>query len=268
MRVKVSPMTRPARPALKRFIFRGVRAYLEGLLARISAPCLRNFDVTLFNQLIFALPALSRFIESTTELGFPVAKINFDQTFFSVSISNHWKEAKRDSSLYVQLSCKPFDWQVGSAAEICNALWWMLPSVEELAIDFHKHVVPPEWRNVVDSTTWCDLLRPFKRVKKLQVCHALTLDLSRALQPDEEQWGADGGMPEGILFLSLPALQELVLEAGHDDNAFKALIDARQRMGCPIQLIGRPIPSIQVPEPPINRRRRNWFQRQIWDYRK
>ena len=116
----------------------------------------------------------------------------------------------------------------------------MLPAVEELAIDFYEHDMPPEWRNEVDSTTWYDLLRPFKYVKKLRVGHALTLDLSRTLQPDEEQLGTGGGILEGPLFLLLPVMQELVLEEGCDDNAFTAFIDARQRVGCPIQLVIRP----------------------------
>jgi hypothetical protein len=237
MRGIESPITRPTLPALKRFIFRGVSAYLEGLLARISAPCLRKFDVTLFNQLIFALPDLSRFIDATAELRFPVAKINFNQNSLSISISDsREEEAQADRSLYVQVSCKPFDWQVSSAAQIFLALWWMLPAVEELDIDFYEHGMPPEWRDEVDIRTWCDLLRPFKCVKKLRVGHALTLDLSRALQPAKEQLGTGGG----CVPLLLPVLQELVLEEGCDDGAFTAFIEARQRVRRPIQLEIRP----------------------------
>jgi len=252
-----SPMTmaRATLPALKRFMFRGVSAYLESLLARMIAPRLGKFDVTLFNQLIFALPALSGFIDATAELRFPLAKINFGQNSLSISISgsndNREKEDPGseeaqggsdagDRFLYLQVSCKPFDWQVGSAAQICNALCQMLPAVEDLAIDFYDYehggttntttttttttttsgmLAPAEWRNeVVDSGTWCDLLRPFKRVKKFRVGNALTLDLSRrALQPDEEQQqqqqpelGSGGGVPEGLLLLLSPLLQELV----------------------------------------------------------
>ena len=250
MRGIESPITRATLPVLKRFIFRGVSAYLEGLLARISAPCLRKFDVTLFSQLTFALPVLSRFIDATAELRFPVAKINFNQKSLSITISDdsdREEEAGRaqgDSlkSLYVQVSCKPFDWQVSSAAQICNALWRMLPAVEELAIDFYEHGMPPEWRDEVDSRTWRDLLRPFKRVKKLRVGHALTLDLFRALQPDDsEQQQQLCTTAAGLcLSLLLPMLQELVLEEGCDDNAFTAFIDARRRIGCPIELVIRP----------------------------
>jgi hypothetical protein len=157
-------IARKTLPALKRFVFRGVSAYLEGLLARISAPCLRNFDVTLFNQLIFALPVLSQvYFYATSELRFPIANVNFNQTFVSISVSNH-KEAQGDKLFYVQVSCKPFDWQVSSFAQICCALWRSLAEVEELSLDFYEQMMPPEWRKEVDSRIWMwyELLRPLK----------------------------------------------------------------------------------------------------------
>jgi hypothetical protein len=228
------PIPRTTLPAEIRFIPRGVSVYLEDHLARISDSCLGKFDVTLFNQLINALPAISKRIDANAKFRFPVAKINFNQDSFSISLSdNREEEAQGDRSLNVQVSCKSFDWQVSSAAQICNELWWMLHWVEELAIDFYKYGMPPEWRNEVGSRTWCDLLRPFKCVKKLRVGRALTSDLSRALQPG-------GGAPVGLLSWLLPVLQQLVLEEGCDDNAFTAFIDARQRVGCPIQLVIRP----------------------------
>jgi hypothetical protein len=235
------PIPRTTLPAEIRFIPRGISVYLEDHLARISDSCLGKFDVTLFNQLIYALPAISRHIDATAEFRFPVAKINFNQNSFSISLSdNREEEAQGDRSLNIQVSCKSFDWQVSSAAQICNELWWMLHWVEELAIDFYKYGMPPEWRNEVGSRTWCDLLRPFKCVKKLRVGRALTSDLSRALQPAEEQLSTGDGAPVGLLSWLLPVLQQLVLEEGCDDNAFTAFIDARQRVGCPIQLEIRP----------------------------
>jgi hypothetical protein len=199
-------------------------------LAPISDPCLTKFDIALFNQLILALPVISRFIDASAEFRFPVAKIDFNRDSFSIYISDNREEVQgADRSLCVQVSCKLFDWQVNYAAQICNALWWMLPGVEELAIDVseHGHGMPTDWRNEVDSRTWCHLLMPFKSVKRLRVGSALTLDISRALQPAEEQ------LPVGLLLV--PMLQELVLEDGSCDvNAFTAFIDARQRVGRPV----------------------------------
>ena len=236
-RVRIHPMDRTpaALRALRRFVFRGVSAYLEGFLARISAPHLRNLDITLFNQLTFALPVLSQFISTIAELRFPVANVNFNQTSISISLSNH-KEAQGGKSFYVQVSCKPFDWQVNSAAQICSALLRMLAEVEELSLDFYEHKMPPQWQNEVDSRMWYELLGPFRGVKKLHIGHALALDLSRALQPDEE--------PTGLL---LPALDELSVEEGCEDN-FTEFITAPQRADCPINLVV--CPSRQEPAHP------------------
>lgn len=226
-------------PFLKRFVFRGVSAYLEGLLARISAPRLRNFEVTLFNQLIFALPVLSHFISTTSELRFPIANVNFDQTFVSISVSNH-KEAQGDKLFYVQVSCKPFDWQVSSFAQICCALSRSLAEVEELSLDFYGQMMPPEWRKEVDSRIWMwyELLKPFKGMKKLRVGHALSLDLSRALRPNHNQEPTE---------LLLPELEELVVEEGCEDK-FTDFIDARRGADNPVHLVVSPSKRDPKPE--------------------
>jgi hypothetical protein len=221
-----------------RFISQSVSTFLVGHLAQTSAPSLRKIDVTLFNQFIDALPVLSMLIGAPAEFRFRAIKIHFNRDYFSIFMSdNREGEAQGNRSLHVRVYCKPFDRQVSSAVQICNTLWWMLATVEELAIDFHEHA---ECRNEVDRRTWCDLLRPFKLVKKLRVGRALTLELSRALNPAEEQLGTGGGIPVRPSSLLLVMLQELVLEEGCDHNAFTAFIDARQRVGRPIQLIIRP----------------------------
>ena len=235
-----TPITRATLPALIRFISHGLNTYLEGILAQISDPCLRKFDITLFNQLILALPVISRFIDATADIRFPVAKINFCQNrSFSISISDNREEVQgADRSVCVEVSCRQFDSQVSYAAQICNALWWMLPGVEELAVDFSEHapgtIMPPESRKEVDSKTWCHLLVPFKSVKKLRVGRALTSDLSRALHPAEEQL-----LPVGLSLV--PVLQELVLEEGCDADAFAAFVDARRRVGRPVCIRGLPV---------------------------
>ncbi|KAH8978122.1 hypothetical protein EDB86DRAFT_3249238, partial [Lactarius hatsudake] len=53
-----SPVTLPN---LKNLRFQGVGAYLERLLAQVRAPLLERLDITLFNQIAFALPYLSHF---------------------------------------------------------------------------------------------------------------------------------------------------------------------------------------------------------------
>ena len=212
------------------FIYKGISAYLKGLLAGTSAPSLRKFDVTLFNKFIFVFPLMSKFIGATVEFRFPVTKIHFNRDCFSISISdNHEEEAQGNRSLHVRVSCKPFDRQVSSAAQVCHKLCrWVTAAVEKLAIDGYEHA---ECRNEVDRRTWRELLSSFMNVKKLRVGRALASDLSRALQPTEEQPGTGGVM--SVMFF----LQELVLEEGCDHNAFKALTDERQHLGCPVRVV-------------------------------
>lgn len=228
-------------PSLKRFVFRGFSAYLEGLLARISAPRLRNFEVTLFNQLIFALPVLSHFISATSEPRFPIAHVNFNQTFVSISVSND-KEAQGDKPFYVQVSCKPFDWQVSSSAQICSALSRLLAEVEELSLDFYGQMMSPEWRKEVDSRIWMwyELLKPFEGVKKLRVRHTLALDLFRALRPNHNQEPTE---------LLLPELEELEVEEGCEDK-FTDFIDVRHEAGNPVQLVVSPSKRDPKPDRP------------------
>ena len=225
-------------PVLMPSISKTISDYLEGLLARTSAPSLRKFDVTLFDQFISALPVISKLIDATAAFSFPVTKIHFNRDCFSIFMSdNREEEAHGNRSLHVQVSCKPFDRQVSSAAQVCHKLWWTAV-VEKLAIDGYEHA---ECRNEVDRKTWCELLRSFKSVKKLRVGRAHTSVLSRVLQPAEpaaeEQRGTGGGVP---VMPPLLFLQELVLEEGCDHNAFTAFIDARQRVGRPVKLVIRP----------------------------
>ncbi len=61
---------------------------------------------------------------------------------------------RSDPSTYKSVANRSTGRQVSSAAQICNALWRMLPAVGELAIDFYEHgSLPPEWGNEVDSRT-------------------------------------------------------------------------------------------------------------------
>ncbi|KAH9952358.1 hypothetical protein BGW80DRAFT_680353 [Lactifluus volemus] len=56
------PLTRAVLPALTNFYFRGVSEYLEDLIARIDAPLLHCVVILFFNQLVFDIQQLTRFI--------------------------------------------------------------------------------------------------------------------------------------------------------------------------------------------------------------
>ena len=125
----------------------------------------------------------------------------------------------------LRVRCKPLDWQIDCAAQICHALIPTLSGVEELrpVIDYWE--IPTEMRNgAIDSATWHDLLRSFIGVKKLYIYNVLLEELSRALQVDEV--GSDPSF--------LPNLQSIYAK----DNLFTSFIDTRQVVGRPVQFEG------------------------------
>ncbi|KAI0245522.1 hypothetical protein BJV78DRAFT_357991 [Lactifluus subvellereus] len=71
-------MTQITLPNLREFWFKGVSAYLEGLLAWISAPVLRRFSIVLFNQQTFTVPHLSHFMGAPEALRFSTVRLAFD----------------------------------------------------------------------------------------------------------------------------------------------------------------------------------------------
>jgi hypothetical protein len=204
------------------FRFRGFSAYLEGLLARITAPHLRNFDVGLFRQLTFSLPHLSYFINTTQELRSHLARVYLGENKVSVVV-DHEDLHLDDSLLRIDVDCKRLDWQVDTAAQICTAAAPVLSAVQTLTLNFRNHEPSLAQQDDIISTKWHDLLMPFTGVKTLRVDTGLVGELFSALQADDR---------ERLLEL-LPGLRELVLPLrGDDPEAFNAFISARQAAGC------------------------------------
>jgi hypothetical protein len=207
-------------PSLKTIRFRGVSAYLESFVAQIRAPLLERLDITLFNQIAFALPHLSHFINITEGFKLSTATVFFQRDYV-------WIVIGPDSSLQFEPIClyvnsKQVDWQIDCAAQICVALTPALSHVERLTLNFHGKTLPTEWENgEIDSTTWHELLWSFVGVKKLHIGRALLKELSRALQLDDV--GSDPGF--------LPLLEEIVAE----DNLFVSFIDTSRLVGRPVR---------------------------------
>ncbi|KAN0132126.1 hypothetical protein V8E53_010045 [Lactarius tabidus] len=246
-------------PLLKCLTFRGVSVYFDSFVAQIRAPLLEQLNITLFNQLHFALPHLSHFTNDTEGLRLPIAKIIFNPNAVSIVTYQHEQQPSDGSpSCSLHVMCRQFDWQIDSAAQICSALVATLFGIEQLSLEFEGQGVSAEWQdNAVDAATWRELLGPFTGVRKLRICRALSWELSCALQSAEI--GSDPGI--------LPSLEELAaeLEEEHADNAFMSFIEARQSAGRPVLLSvprkqsilrKRPIPRIEsVPLPATHKPR-------------
>ena len=208
-------------PSLKNVWFHGVGTYLESFVAQIRVPLLEKLDIRLFNQIAFMLPHLFHLINNTGVFKLSKAIIDFSQREVGVSILHGLGR----TAFSLGVRCKPLDWQIDCAAQICDALIPTLSGVEELLLLAIGHEeIPTDMRNgTIDSATWHDLLRTFIGVKKIGIYNGpgLTEEVSRALQVNEV--GLD---PE-----FLPNLRSICAS----ENQFISFIDTRQVVGRPVQ---------------------------------
>ncbi|KAI9432403.1 hypothetical protein H4582DRAFT_1112410 [Lactarius indigo] len=235
-------------PKLKRFTFRGISAYLESLIAQISAPHLEQLSVTLLNTVGFALPHLSHFTNTTEGLRLPTAEIIFDRDVVAVVMDHRGLQlGNRPSSFSLRVICNVFDRQINCAAQICSALRPVLSGVEQLTL-VDGLWMPTDWEDSdIDDAMWHKLLRPFIGAKRLHICRVLLWEIAHALQV------GDAGLDPGLL----PSLQELApdISARHTDNSFTPFIDARQVAGRPVHLLPSPVSHTRrlrrrIPPPP------------------
>ncbi|KAH9060649.1 hypothetical protein EDB87DRAFT_571076 [Lactarius vividus] len=211
-------------PNLKLLMFQGVSTYLERLVAQIRTPLLERLNITLFNQIAFALPHLSHFANITEGLKLPNAKVTFQCDAVSIITDHHSAGQYR---FILRVMCKQLDWQIDCAAQIFSALMPVLPSVEKLTLEFHGETIPTEFMNGgIDGTMWHELLTSFIWVKELHICGVLAVELSDALQVDV------------VGLWLLPSLQELTYrrEVWHATNLFSSFLDARRTAGRPVLL--------------------------------
>jgi F-box-like len=210
-------------PNLRWFMFTGVSAYLEGLVARISAPSLSILHTNLFNQLPFTFPHLLQFMKTSENLRFTAVQVAFDA--FSVSVCTvPWKW---DTPLMLQIRCGHLDLQVASAAQLFDSLSPVLSVVEKVTFSYDELNRSSEWHNDADRSQWCELLRPFTNVKTIHVQDDLANKIFHSLPSD------DGEPPLEVL----PNLEEIGYSGGGDTrDAFTRFLNERQASGHPVSL--------------------------------
>ena len=209
-------------PNLRLFWFRGVSAYLEAVICRMTTPRLENMQIRLFKQLTFSVPRLSQFMDTTENIRFDEAVIMFQEKQIHVGMS--FREANT-YSFVITVHCWHLDWQISSVAQICNALSQVFSAVERLTLRHYVHGQSSEEHNDVDRIEWHNLLRSFSNVKTLRVERGLVEQLSRCLR-----------LEDGELSLELlPELQELTYSGNHAaGDVFTSFVDARLNAGRPV----------------------------------
>ena len=221
----IAPITLPN---LHRLHLRGVSAYLEALVHRITTPRLKELNINFFSQLTFFVPHLLQFITTAEDLRTGDAVLSFTDKFASAGV--YPSGETEVYSLGIVINCCHLDWQISSMAQISNSLSQMFFAAERLFLRHEVHSSSSEEHDEVDRTELRKLLRPFSNVKSLWIEEGLVKDLSRSLE-------LEVGEPPLEL---LPELH--VLEYFGSDNtgdAFSSFIDARRRADRPITLVHR-----------------------------
>jgi hypothetical protein len=79
----ITPITLPN---LRWFGYQGVDAYLEEIVCRMSTPRLESLIVVFFEQLTFSVPHLLQFMNTTENLRFSNAKLDFSSDQVNVAM--------------------------------------------------------------------------------------------------------------------------------------------------------------------------------------
>jgi hypothetical protein len=219
-------MTHVTLSNLRWFRFQGVSAYMDAVVRRISAPRLERLDIHFSNDIIFSVPRLLQFMNTTENLRFNSAEFEFSRD--AVRAKVYLGEEAEMHALQMTVSCWHLGWQVFSVAQIFNSLSQIFSTVEHLTLKHKVHSRSSGEHNEVDRTEWRKLLKSFSNVKALYIDGDLVKELSRCLRLD------DGELPLELL----PELQELTYPGSSDtSHAFTSFIDARQDAGQPVTLV-------------------------------
>ena len=228
-------------PALRWLTFRGVDVYLDNLVAQINTPLLERLNVTLEFDLAYTLVNLAGFIRRTEGFECRFAKIDFRMKGGASMDTGHYRQHD-PGKLILHVNCKPLDWQIDSAGQVCSALGTVVSIVEELTLGTDTFQLSSDWESRRDNTLWHELLLPFIGLKKLHVDSSLTLELGLALET------AAGGSV-------LPELQEInaSLTTDRENEAFSVFVKTRESVGRPVQVPGLvlSVPDVSHAEPEV-----------------
>jgi len=167
---RVVPSTRALLPALIYFRFKGVSEYLEDMVSQIDAPALMNLEAIIFNQLNFAIPRLSQFINRTETLkAFNQAELSFYSHFVELKF---FDLDRGTPSLLLHIQCSPSDWQLSSVVQLCSPPLPLPSSVERL--DIHESITSPQkWQYDTDHEPWLEILLRFTSLRELYVSNTM-----------------------------------------------------------------------------------------------
>jgi hypothetical protein len=173
------PPTRSVLFVLTDFSFKGDNEYLDDLVAHIDAPRLNQLHITFFNDILFDIPQLMRFIcRAPTLKALKKACVTFGGDFTTVEI---FSPIYHNSSLSVKISCRELDWQVSLMHQVFTSSLPPLSTLEDLCI-----VEEPYWAahspDNIENLPWLELLLPFRTVTNLYLTKKFEPLVVRALK--------------------------------------------------------------------------------------
>jgi len=211
-------------PALSHFKFRGTSEYLNNLVTRIEAPRLGDIQVRFFNQLIFHIPQLGRFID---RIDMQKSHRQVDIVSSERSISICFTQPGAPTRLGLQVSCEQVDWQLSSITQICDQLSPFLFRVENIGIYTNQRSTG---QDDIDSEQWVELIRAFGDAKDFRVAGELATDVLRALRPSD---GEHTTMLPSLRTLGVP---ELGKKHGPLWEAVESFITPHRHSGSPVRV--------------------------------
>jgi hypothetical protein len=214
-------------PSLRCLRYRGTTKYLDCFVARIDAPHLEDIDITLFSQPTMDALQLGQFIERIEmQTSFSHAEVKNSAYAISIAFTNSSASAR----LRVQTPCTPSDWQLSSAAQVCDSFFPFLFRVNNLGINMAK---PSSGNDDVDGGQWLELVRSFSGARDFSVTGELAIDLLCALCP-----GDGGATTDTTVFPNLQDLHVRMPESvnGQFRDAALSFITHRRLSGSPVEL--------------------------------
>ena len=175
-----SPGVRVVLPALTRLKFRGASEYLNDFVTRIDTARLKDIEVTFFNQLIFDISQLVRFIDRIE-----VQKLHREAVIRSSggAVSLAFAQPGNYARFTLQISCEHLDWQSSSMAQICGQFstsGFLFGGVTDLLINTTQ---PSSGQGNADSEHWPELIHSFSSIEKFSLqAGGLMTNILRALQ--------------------------------------------------------------------------------------
>ena len=196
---RLPTQTRTLLPILTKFSFNGDDEYLEDLVARIDAPLLDNLIITFVYAPIFDTSQLTRFISRSPKFkGYDKAHVDIADWRVSVTLPQ-----TLDRRICLETLCTVSDLQLLSLAQVCGSFFpqTLIHAVEHLYIKSTWSLL--YWqKDIVQSSQWLDLFRPFSAVRCLYISREFAPRIMPALQ----------GLVGERLTEVLPVMQTLFLE--------------------------------------------------------